>query len=186
MCPTHKRFIKGLIRRTGCLCPQNPNSSKCFQQSTLKGQVRQGCDWLVQTSWRQNPLFLQLSAQVRSLCSCKPPVKQMLFSVLQLFISLYEWIFKDQSPENDCHVYFRLWATFFYKRYRTNMTKHRKRRDLNGVRFVLPYYVISLRKYLFIGTLCRNNTYMAEKRTMVNLWYIPKFFFLFFYIIIIF
>ena len=104
----------------------------------------------------------------------------MLFSVLQLFISLYEWIFKGQSPENDCHVYFRLWATFFYKRYRTNMTKHRKRRDLNGVRFVLPYYVISLRKHLFRGTLCRNNTYMAEKRTMVNLWYIPKFFFSFF------
>ena len=66
----------------------------------LKGR---GCGRVIPASWCQNPLLLKLSTQVRSGCSCKPPAGQMLFSALQLFISMWMekcCIFKDQSLEN--------------------------------------------------------------------------------------
>ena len=72
------------------LVPPRKNSKflEGFQQSTFKGQVSEGHGELLQTSWCWNPLFLQLSMQVRSQRSCKLPARQMLFSVLQIFISI--------------------------------------------------------------------------------------------------
>ena len=46
-------------------------------QSIFKGKVREGSGWLLQNSWWGNP-FLQLSTEVRSGCSCKPPTRYML------------------------------------------------------------------------------------------------------------
>ena len=48
-----------------------------------------GCGRLLQTSWYQNPLVLHTSTNVLSPCSCKPPTRQLLLSVLQLFISIW-------------------------------------------------------------------------------------------------
>ena len=63
------------------------------------------------------------------LCSCKPPTRQVLFSILQLFISI--WVGKchtlqGQSLEKACSVCFGLQATFFYKKCKDSTTKHRK------------------------------------------------------------
>ena len=95
----------------------NWNSSS----TVMKGEV---CRWLVQTS---NFLVLESFALVAVHValvtrSCKPPKKQMLFSVLQVFLNEKCYTFKgqtwEQSLENglSCdHAYFRLQVTFFYK-----------------------------------------------------------------------
>ena len=95
----------------------NWNSSS----TVMKGEV---CRWLVQTS---NFLVLESFALVAVHValvtrSCKPPTKQMLFSVLQVFLNEKCYTFKgqtwEQSLENglSCdHAYFRLQVTFFYK-----------------------------------------------------------------------
>ena len=102
-------FQKASRRRRWTSVPKNPLTWVRIQASfILKGE---GCGWLLQTSWCQNPLFLHLSMQVRSWCSCKPPTRQTLFSVQQLFISIWMekcYTFKGQSLENGFPIYFRL------------------------------------------------------------------------------
>ena len=62
------------------------------------------------------------------MCSYQPPARLMLFSILQL-LSLSEWKsvipLKIRALRRGCPVYFRLQATFFYKRCRASVTKHR-------------------------------------------------------------
>ena len=41
--------------------PRDPEILQKFLQSILKGQMRGGQGWLLQSSWCQDPLFLQLS-----------------------------------------------------------------------------------------------------------------------------
>ena len=82
-------FIAGPCKELGGSGSKVPELPEGFQQSRFKGQVREGHGWWLQSSWCRNPLFLQLSMWVRSWCSCKPPRRQMLFSVLQLFISIW-------------------------------------------------------------------------------------------------
>ena len=55
-----------------------------FQQNIFKGKVREGCGWLLQTSWCGVLCFCSCPCRFRSWCSCKPP-RYMLFSVLQFF-----------------------------------------------------------------------------------------------------
>ena len=103
-------FQKASRRRRWTSVPKNPLTWVRIQASfILKGEGR---GWLLQTSWcRWNPLFLHPPTQVRSWCSCKPPTRQMLFSVLQLFISIWMekcYAFKGQSLENGFPIYFRL------------------------------------------------------------------------------
>ena len=63
---------------------KNPELSEAFLQGTFKGQVRgAGGAWLVTASFLVlESLFLHLSTHIRSCHSCKPPTRQMLFSVL--------------------------------------------------------------------------------------------------------
>lgn len=61
---------------------KNLDLPRGFQQSVFKGKVGE------EHAWCRNPLFLQLSTDVRSGCSCKPLTRQMLASVLQQFISI--------------------------------------------------------------------------------------------------
>ena len=62
------------------------------------------------------------------MCSYQPPARLMLFSILQL-LSLSEWKsvrpLKIRALRRGYPVYFRLQATFFYKRCRASVTKHR-------------------------------------------------------------
>ena len=61
---------------------------------------REGCDWLLQTSWR--PLLAQCPCRASHVV--KPSSRQMLFSVVQLFIWIWMgkcYTFKGQSFEND-------------------------------------------------------------------------------------
>ena len=53
-----------------------------------KKKKRNRCGLLLQISWCCNLLLLHLSRQVRSQCSFKPPMIQLLFSVLKTFISI--------------------------------------------------------------------------------------------------
>ena len=57
---------RGSARRGVAHAPKTLNSSKLCQQNTLKDLVREGHGWLLQTSWCQNPLLLQLSTGVSS------------------------------------------------------------------------------------------------------------------------
>ena len=47
-----------------------------------------GGDWVLQASWCQNPMFSAVVQKVQSQCSYKPLVRQVLFFVPQLFISV--------------------------------------------------------------------------------------------------
>ena len=64
---------------------------------------------------QENPLF----TKVRSRCSCKPPTKEMLFSVPQL-LSVYGWKsvipLKVRALRMSYPAYFRLEATFLTQR----------------------------------------------------------------------
>ena len=62
-----------VMQGDGWIVSLNAKLLKEFQQSTFKGKVREGHDWLLPSSWYRNPLFLQLSMWVRSWCLCKPP-----------------------------------------------------------------------------------------------------------------
>ena len=76
-----KGLLQGCARRQVALAPWNPELLKGFQQSILKGKVREGCGWWLQTSWGWN----LLSTSVRSQCSFKPPSKQILFCFCNFF-----------------------------------------------------------------------------------------------------
>lgn len=56
-----KVLSQGQPRRIGGLCLPKLQTPEEFQQSILKGKVREGCGWLVQTSYYRNPLSLKLS-----------------------------------------------------------------------------------------------------------------------------
>ena len=84
-------FIAGPCKETGGPCLKKPKLLEAFQQSTSKGQVREG------PGARSFVLASVHVGQVKvgSRCSCKPPRKQMLFSVRSghgqaiLYISSY-------------------------------------------------------------------------------------------------
>ena len=74
-----KVYCMAKNKETGDLCPQIPELLEGFQQSTFKGKLREVHNKLLLTSQCRNPLFLQLSTQVRSWCS---PTGQILLLVL--------------------------------------------------------------------------------------------------------
>ena len=66
-------------------------------------------------------------------------------SVLQLFISTWmeKWgTFKSQSLGNGSHIYFRLYATFFYeyKRYRARMAEHMQLSSRDSAKRIDPIW----------------------------------------------
>ena len=63
-------FRKAANRDDGGLVSQRAIFPKLAFRLFFKGR---GCGWLQQTSSCWNPLFLQLSTQVRSKCLCKRP-----------------------------------------------------------------------------------------------------------------
>ena len=73
---SRESLVQGRARRSGS-CPKHPKLPKEFHQSIFKGKVKRGCGWLVQVSWCQNPLFLQLFLQ-----------KTNVTVFIQLFISI--------------------------------------------------------------------------------------------------
>ena len=98
---------KGLLQKvhgehTGGSCPSKPWTP---QRVLAKCKVRERCGWLLQTSWYGNPLFSQLSMWAWSWCSCKSPTRQMFFSVLQLFTSI--WMKKCYTLENGLSCIFQ-------------------------------------------------------------------------------
>ena len=74
---SREKFSAGPCRKEWLL-PQTPKLPKELQQSTFKGKVKRGCGWLLQISWCQNPLFLQLFLQ-----------KTNVTVFIQLFISMH-------------------------------------------------------------------------------------------------
>ena len=91
--------------------PQNPELLEGFQQSTLKVKVSSvvGCCKLpvgILCSYRSS--FVHVGQLP---CSCKLPTRQILFSVLQLFISIWMNL-KVQSPKN------RLYSCLYISGYR--------------------------------------------------------------------
>lgn len=84
--------------------PKEPSTWVRIQACTLEV-------WLSVASFLYwNPLFLQLFTYVRLPCSCKPPARQILFSVLRFFISLWMekcYPFKGQSLENGLSCLFQ-------------------------------------------------------------------------------
>ena len=88
-----------------------------------------GDGWLLQISWHQNPLFLQLFMWVKSKSSHKPPTGQMLFSVLQLSLALWMeacYTFKDQSLEKGISCIFWVVGSNLLQRCRAIVTEYRR------------------------------------------------------------
>ena len=104
-----KLFGQGLVTLLGK--PADQDNGKLVSQKTILSKLEfrvllywkgKGYGWLLQTSWCCNPLFLQLSCKVRSclLCSCKPPIRQLLFSVLKHFnLCMNEKLLYPSRPE---------------------------------------------------------------------------------------
>lgn len=59
--------------------PRITRSPEPRLQSIFEGKVREGRGLWLQTSGSRTLLFLQLSAEVRSRGSCKPPIRYMLY-----------------------------------------------------------------------------------------------------------
>ena len=67
-------------REMGSSClSNNPNSQDQNCKAHLKTRWGRGGCWFLQSSWCENPFFLQLPTEVRSWCSCKPPTRYMLY-----------------------------------------------------------------------------------------------------------
>ena len=115
-------------KQTGGQCP---TLLEGFQQSSFQGKVREGHGQFLQTSWCQDPLSLQLSTEVRSECSCKPSIKQMLFSILQCFVSIRKDFLRIKALRIGYPIYFMLQATLFYKSGKAIMTKHKQQNRSN-------------------------------------------------------
>ena len=78
-------LLQGLARRR---MPQKPDCFEGFQQSTFKGKVMEGCGSLLKIPGVR--ILCSCSCSHRSgPCSYKPSTRQMLFSVLKLFISVW-------------------------------------------------------------------------------------------------
>ena len=86
--------------------------------------------WLVVADpWGRNPMFLQLSRQVQSQCSYKPPTKQLLFSVLRLFVFILMekyYTFKNQILGNGFSLILQDIDSILLQRCRASMTKQRQ------------------------------------------------------------
>ena len=54
-------FIAGPYKENGWLMPPEPQTPQRVSAKRFKGKVREEPDWLLQTSWCKNPLFLELS-----------------------------------------------------------------------------------------------------------------------------
>ena len=61
------------------VAPKYPELPQPKLQSIFKGKVREVRGWFLQISWCTNPLFLKLTPEVRSPCSCKPPIRYRLY-----------------------------------------------------------------------------------------------------------
>ena len=100
-----------------------------FWQSTFKGKVSERHGQLLQTSC-QIPLLLELSTQVRSPCSYRPSRRQMFFSAATFSFYMIG-LLQVRALRIGYPVYFRIQATFFYKRFRASMNKHRQQKRSN-------------------------------------------------------
>ena len=107
---SRERFIAGPGKEMDGLCPENPKLAAGFQQNVFKGQVRAGHGLLLQTSWCQNPLFLQLPS--RSGQDVPVNLQDKRCSLFCNFLSLYEWKsvvpLKVRALRMGYPVYFRL------------------------------------------------------------------------------
>lgn len=104
-------YCRAVKKNGWCISLKTLNSLKAFSKTFFKARWGRGCGWLVQTSWYWNPSFMQLSMEVMSWCSCKPPTGQVLFSVLQHFIFVGRgkcYIFKSQSLESGLSCLFEV------------------------------------------------------------------------------
>ena len=87
---------------------------------------------LLKTFWWRNPLFLQLSKQILWQCSYKPIIlhQDNCYFPFCNFLTLHEWKrgvpLKTRNLRIGAHLSFRLQATYFYKRCRASLKKHRK------------------------------------------------------------
>ena len=86
------------------------SNPKGFQQSVLKGKMREGHGWLVQTFG----VIILCSCSypyVRPRSSCEPPARQILFC-FAIFKSLYDWksaiSLEIRALRMGCPLYFRL------------------------------------------------------------------------------
>ena len=123
-----KRFIAGPCKETGGLCSKNTK----LLTALLKARWERGA-WLIAMN------FL-LSESFRILCSCDCPSGHTVPINLQqgkgsatLYLHMNRLLkVRALTPASIRQpVYFRLYATFFYKRCRTSKTKHRQQNRSN-------------------------------------------------------
>lgn len=114
-----KRFITGTCKVTDGLCPKKPQTTQKVSASTFKGKLaRRG---LVSCYKLLEFFILAAVTQGRAQCSCKPPTKHMLFSVLYMNRFLKLRILRMGSP-----ICFRLQVTSCNKMCRVTVSKHQQ------------------------------------------------------------
>ena len=127
------------------LNPLNPQLFEGVSAKHFKGKVKEQHGSLLQTSWCQNPLFLQLSLEFNSGWSCKLPTRQMFFSV-QWFFNIYmnaKMTLKVQSLENDISCTFQAIGNILNIKQKPENTNFRKNRFSMESDLFFPNTVIS-------------------------------------------
>ena len=82
-----KSLSQGHARRWVAHAPKSSNSSEGFRKMFLK--ARQGGVWLVAAHFLVLESFVLVAVHIGKVTMfCKPPMRQILFSVLQLFVCI--------------------------------------------------------------------------------------------------
>ena len=102
-----KVYCKAIQKDEWLLLQKNQTPRRVSSKQFWR-QVRQGWDWLLQTSWCRNSLFLQRSGKVRSWSFSNKTNVILCFATFYLYMN---GILKITALRIRCPVYFRLYAT---------------------------------------------------------------------------
>ena len=91
---------KVYCKETGGTCPQNCELLKDFSKALLKIQGERRAFLVVATSWCRNLLFLLLPVHIGQVTVPVNLQQDKCYSLLCIFLSLYEWTPTGQSPKN--------------------------------------------------------------------------------------
>ena len=137
------------LRRCQTSVPKNHLTPVRVEASFI---LKRGGGWLVITNFLVQESFVFTAIRVCQVrCSYKPPTRQMLFSVLQLFISMNGTL-EGQSPEDRLYCIFHAIGNIILQRCRASMTKHRQQSPKVRVKETYPTWgqiCCSLLQFLF-------------------------------------
>ena len=121
---SRERFITGPCKERVACAPQTPNPQR-ISAGLLKAS--KGGVWLVVANFLVLKAFVVAAVSVGQLTMFLYTSNKTNVILSSVILYLYmDGFLKVKALRMASPVYFRLWATFFYERYRASVTKHRQ------------------------------------------------------------